>query len=65
MADSDVLVIYVSDPERARSLLEKFGLVFALEKHAAGPEHYAAVTQTGDVLEIYPGERPARFLPRT
>jgi lactoylglutathione lyase len=38
---------------KTREFYEKLGFSFQLEKHGAGPEHYAA-SNNGFVLELYP-----------
>jgi len=54
-----LVVLRAADLERARRFYEALGATFAVERHGAGPEHFAA--QLGDaVLEIYPAseDRP-------
>ena len=54
----NLVVLRVSDLERARCFYEALGLRFTRERHGTGPEHLAA--ESGSVLfEIYPrGEGP-------
>lgn len=54
MLKVSLVVLYASDLEACFGFYEKFGLVFAKEKHGAGPEHYSARVQN-IVFELYPG----------
>lgn len=49
----DHLVLRCADVEAARAFYEAIGLVFAKERHGAGPEHFAC-TLGEFVLELYP-----------
>lgn len=49
----NLVVIRVSDMERAKEFYATVGLVFSLEQHGNGPKHLAA--ESGEtVFEIYP-----------
>ncbi|WP_037062561.1 glyoxalase/bleomycin resistance/dioxygenase family protein [Pseudonocardia acaciae] len=54
-----LVVIYTESLEECREFYANLGLSFARERHASGPEHYAAVLPDGMVVELYParGER--------
>lgn len=54
----NLVVLYVTDLDRSVRFYTSLGLVFEAEKHGRGPAHYASVTDSGLVLELYPaGER--------
>lgn len=48
-----LVVIRVSDLERAASFYSAIGLLFEREQHGSGPEHYAAAVG-GTTFELYP-----------
>ena len=49
----NLLVIRCRDLEASRIFYESLGATFSLEKHGAGPEHYAGELE-GLVFELYP-----------
>lgn len=51
------LVLYSKRMERLADFYRRLGLVFTVERHGDGPEHYAADLGGGLVLEIYPDMR--------
>jgi catechol 2,3-dioxygenase-like lactoylglutathione lyase family enzyme len=53
MTHIDLIVIYTDRLEDCHTFYTDLGLRFAVERHATGPEHYAA-TLGGTVFEIYP-----------
>ncbi|REE97731.1 glyoxalase/bleomycin resistance/dioxygenase family protein [Thermomonospora umbrina] len=57
---TSLLVIYSPLAEDCRRFYEGLGLEFALERHGAGPAHYAAVLSDGAVFEIYPATAERR-----
>lgn len=54
-----LLVIYARDLEKSLRFYSACGLTFVRERHGTGPNHYATVTSSGTVLELYPaGDHP-------
>ncbi|HEV2638710.1 MAG TPA: hypothetical protein VGX23_26415 [Actinocrinis sp.] len=50
----NLLVIYTPQLEACRDFYASLGLVFVVEQHGLGPEHYAATLADGTVFELYP-----------
>lgn len=50
----NLLVLRCADIHLSKSFYEVLGFSFEKEKHGNGPEHYAACTDSGLVIELYP-----------
>ncbi len=48
-----ILKVPIENMTKMREFFEAFGLTFVLEKHGAGPDHFAC-EMNGKTLEIYP-----------
>lgn len=53
------LVLYTSYLSEVRDFYAAIGFNFIKEQHGKGPEHYAAVSDDGFLLEIYPSNSEA------
>jgi catechol 2,3-dioxygenase-like lactoylglutathione lyase family enzyme len=49
----NLLVLRSPDIHRAAAFYQSLGLLFTVERHASGPEHYTSLVD-GFVFEIYP-----------
>ncbi len=49
-----LVVFYCSDVTACREFYGSLGLTLDRERHGTGPEHFAARTAGGTVLELYP-----------
>ena len=58
-ASLNLIVIRVSDLDRAQQFYEALGLRFSRERHGSGPEHLVTKS-SGVVFEVYPlGKKPS------
>jgi predicted enzyme related to lactoylglutathione lyase len=55
----NLVVLRVSDLDRAESFYSKLGLVFTRHRHGSGPEHLSAES-AGLVFELYPVARDGK-----
>lgn len=49
-----LLVVYTPKLDACRRFYADLGLEFVADRHAGGPEHYAARLADGTVFELYP-----------
>jgi len=54
MPEPTLVVLRCADLDRSRAFYEALGFGFVRERHGSGPEHLAAVTRSGLVVELYP-----------
>lgn len=55
-----LLVLYTNRLEECRAFYASLGLSLVVERHGAGPTHYAAILPDGCVIELYPAKSAER-----